>query len=191
VYTFLGVDPNARSADGSDCLVIFTIAMPANGKPIIVNIFNDVVAPEDHAEKVLEEAERWKPKQIVIETYAYQSSLAGWVRKLQREKKTFYPVVEFDTPKSKKTKYVEGLIPYINRGEVAYLPSCENIDVFFQQAESYNSNERDKDDTLDGFYLSLHEHFKPSKINIDKKISDYKKRNKDTQSRKRPRTWNR
>ena len=188
MYVFQGVDPNAKLTDGSDCFVIFTIGIIPDGNPIILNIFADKVSPEEHAEKVMEYADLYAPKQVVIETYAYQNSLAGWVRKYQRERKRFFPVIEFDEPKSKKDKYLTGLIPYINGGMVFRIPGIDNYSMFEQQAENFSGG-KDHDDTLDGFFLALHEHFVPPKINVDKKILQIKNTLKKRESEKRISKW--
>ena len=185
---FTGVDPASRTGSKNDDTVIFTIGITPSKSVVILDIDARKMSPTDQIPAVFEANARYRPRLMTIETQGYQLALVSWLRdKMQSGNNLAFPIKEFSSNMSKNNKYLQGLSPLIDSGNVFYLSGCRNIDVLFRQLESYNFEERDHDDTIDGFYLSYLNAYQPAQFNVDSFIHEFKL-NK-SKGRKRKRSW--
>jgi predicted phage terminase large subunit-like protein len=182
---YVGVDPAISLMEGSDHTIIAVIAVIPDGSKIILDIIVDKLTPTKQRDKVLAVASAYSPSAITIETQGYQGALEDIVREKMSNTKEYYSIRSFKSNKSKNNKWIEGLEPDINSGKFFYLTSANGIDILLKEAEAYNKEDREHDDTLDGLFLANLDASVPSNFDVDKAIRDLARIEKEGRVRKK------
>ncbi|MFA7143137.1 MAG: hypothetical protein WC175_04070 [Candidatus Dojkabacteria bacterium] len=181
---YIGVDPAISLKEKSDHTIICVLAVLPDGSKIILDIIAKRIKPTEQRDLIMKLARKYNPITIVIETQGYQGALEDMLREYMKNSKEYYSVRDFQSNKSKNTKWIEGLEPDINAGRISYLDSAQGIDTFLLEAEAYNSGDREHDDTLDGLFLANIYSYAPSKYNVDEVLRSIKEKAKVKKTKK-------
>ena len=176
--TYLGMDPAYAFTARADDTVLTAIAMLPDSSVIILDMFVGKVDMSGKIEKLFEFAKMYSPDNIVIEAFGAALELPHAFEKEMWERKERYNYDVFKEKIGKSNKFLNGLSPYVNAGKFFYTNSCQNIDLLKFQMESFSGEERYHDDTIDGLFLAYHTAVAPPRFDVDKKILEYKQRNK-------------
>lgn len=188
INVFIGVDPAGTVSNKSDRTVIFVLGVLPNKRKIILDIFADRIDVIGQINETMDLSLKYGAKQTVIETYGYQTSLYTLIRNRQHELNRYFVLREYKENRSKSSKWLEGLCPDINGGNVGYLSGCRNIELFMQEGKSYSGGDTDHDDTLDGYFLAQFDSFAPQNYNVDEAIARFKT-NANKRSDERVQSW--
>ena len=165
INVFIGIDPTKGNKASSDNFSMTALGVTNNKDMIFLKIFSKVLPIKLQAPAVANFVNECKPTHFTIETYGYQLALSLYVEdELELLGYTNYVKFNFEEPKSKKTKYKESLTNPIANGKMSRLASCDNWDVFENEASKYSGGETEKDDSLDSTALAAHEDPKAGKV---------------------------
>ena len=176
INVYMGVDPADTENESSDDTVITTIGvMPSKAgyglkQIVILDIRNVKYTPSKVVAEICDACQAFSPKLITFETQGGRAAYIDLLRLEMKRRGRFYGIMPFKSNQSKTNKWLNGLEPYINQGHVSYLPSTANINVLTSQLESYNSETRDHDDTVDGLFLAIENSVAPQEYNVDEAI---------------------
>lgn len=190
VYVFIGVDPASSLAETADNTIMTVIGvLPSLGakKYIILDMFADKLTPTEQRDKLFELVYTYSPKMVTIETQGYQGALEDMCREKMREKGLYFAINSFKSNKSKSNKWLLGLEPVINSGDISRLSGLKNWQLLQNELVCYNENVRAHDDTIDGLFLALQGSYAPQNYDVDEMITKLRHR-ADTKN-KRKRTW--
>lgn len=131
VVCFTSVDPAGISEDetsDSDYNTVVTCGKDLiTGRIFVLEYFHERCTPSEVIQAIFEQAKRWKPVKVKIETVAYQSTLAYWVRE-QMTKEGFYFVIETcPHPKGAKPARIRSLQPLFAAGMVILRPHMQAL----------------------------------------------------------------
>lgn len=182
VYTFIGVDPASSLSDAAD-FSIFTVVAALPGvterKYLILDQVAERCTPTQQRDILFRLVEKYTPRLVTIETQGYQLALEDICREKMRTSGLYFPIKGFKTTKSKAMKWLLGLEPQINSGNVYRIAHLNLWGELEKQLVSYNENIREHDDCIDGLYLAVQNAYCPQPYDVDRAINDYK--NKDRQ----------
>jgi hypothetical protein len=108
-------------------------------------------------------------------------------REKMREKGLYFAINSFKSNKSKSNKWLLGLEPVINSGDISRLSGLKHWQLLQNELVCYNENARAHDDTIDGLFLALQGSYAPQNYDVDEMITKLRHR-ADTKT-KRKRTW--
>ena len=169
----IGVDPASTFQDRSSDTVFFVLGITPQGREVILHIDAVQLKPSEQRDHLFRLANIFHPRNVTIETIGYQTALADIVREEMNKREQWFPISEFKKPYSKDRKFLEGVEPRINGGYLSYLPGVD-INLFKKQLKSYTANERGKNDTIDGYYLSRLHTYPPNNFDVDEQINEFK-----------------
>lgn len=154
VNLFMGIDPASTLSKASDYTCIFVIAMDGERNIYCVDYLRKRMKPMDVANKIIEWYDKYEPSKTQIETVAYQSMIADYIK---RERQKFIPGIDIkNNPRQGKTERLEGLQPMFARGKVFLRKKhkeTNNMDDF--ETELLLFPRAKHDDTIDGFYYAV------------------------------------
>ena len=190
VYVFIGVDPASSLAETADNTIMTVVGvLPSLGakKYIIIDMIADRLTPTEQRDKLFELAYTYSPKMVTIETQGYQGALEDMCREKMREKGVYFAINSFKSNKSKSNKWLLGLEPVINSGDISRLSGLKHWRLLQNELVCYNENVRAHDDSIDGLFLALQNTYAPQNYNVDEMIT--KLRDRANTKDKRKRTW--
>lgn len=177
INVYIGVDPADTDNESSDDTVITTIGVLPSKTPgaelkkiVVLDVKSVKMTPSKVVKEICNVCERYSPK---IVTFEVQGGRAAYVDLLRIEMKSrgkFYAIMPFGSNKTKAKKWLSGLEPYINSGHLSSLQLTEGMYMLKTQLESYNSEARDHDDTIDSLYLAIENAHSPQFYDVDEAI---------------------
>jgi len=174
VNVFIGVDPAASISERADNSIFFVIGQLPNRSFVCIDIHVAKITPTEQRNKLFELVDKYNPLFVTIETQGYQGALADMCREQMIRTANHFVIREFKSNQSKNNKWLLGLDPHINTGNVTYLHTCLGIDVFKRELEAYNEEYREHDDTVDGAFLAILNAYPPQMFNVDEVINKIK-----------------
>jgi len=190
IYVFIGVDPASSLSESADHTIMTVIgALPTTGakKYILLDIYAGRLSPTQQRDKLFELAQTYSPKQVTIETQGYQGALEDICRENMRSTGVYFPINSFKSNKSKANKWLLGLEPLINSGDISRISGLRNWEMLNVELVCYNEQIRSHDDTIDGLFLALQRAYHPQMFDVDEKLSILG--SKDNKSNKTKRNW--
>ena len=190
LYVFIGVDPAsslAETADNTIMTVIGALPSPGAKKFVILDMVAEKLTPTQQRDKLFELAQRYSPKMVTIETQGYQGALEDMCREKMRHSGVYFAINSFKSNQSKSNKWLLGLEPMINSGDISRISGLNNWRLLQNELLSYNEGIRSHDDTIDGLFLALQKTYSPHNFNVDEMIT--KLRQKGLNKTKRKRNW--
>lgn len=185
VWVYIGVDPASTFQATSSDTCFFVIGVMPSGKRVILDIMAEQVKTSEQRDIIFRLQEKWAPRSFTVETFGYQIALVDACREEMSKRNKYFSIQEFKRPYSKDRKFLEGVEPQINGGQVMYL-SGVNVKKFFEQLDSYSAEEKDKNDTIDGYYLATLNARAPIQFDVDDEI---RKLTNNPLGKKRKLTW--
>jgi phage terminase large subunit-like protein len=169
INVFIGVDPGIGLKNDNDYTIITVIGVTPTMDRVLLHIERDRIEMKDQLKRIRALALEYMPINIRIETYGYQLELYRHTRDMFNNEGLGFSLSTYQENLSKSKKFLEGLSPVINGGKVFYLDSCKNAAEFLHEVGMYSglpSNDRRKDDTLDGFFLANHGCYGPMMYDV-------------------------
>lgn len=138
VVCFTTVDPAGISEDessDSDYNTVVTCGKDLiTGRVFVLDYYHERSSgsdskgtPGDLIQAIFDHARRWKPVKVKIETVAYQSTLAYWVRE-QMSKEGFYFMIETcPRPRGSKAARIRSMQPLFAAGMIVLRPQMQAL----------------------------------------------------------------
>lgn len=172
INVFIGIDPASSLKKKSDNTWIVTLGVLPSGEFIILDMFWKKIHMDDQIKELMKRCKEFNPRCVTIETYGYQGELkyAFDIRMMAEEEQ--WSTKEFQEHIGKSRKFKEGLSLDINDGKVLY---CDNIPLeiitkFKNELKLFTGSQSEKDDSIDGLYLSKINSFAPCAFDVDEEI---------------------
>jgi hypothetical protein len=157
INVFTGIDPTRATNAMSDDFVAAAIGVTPSMNIVILDIEARIISIKDQPQAIVDFIRKYNSTHSTIETYQFQLGVLQYAEQVSLDNGYNLVLFPFDENKSKKAKYKESLIHPISAGRVSRLVGCKNYDKFEKQANKFSGGETEKDDTLDGVTLALHE----------------------------------
>lgn len=158
VNIFIGVDPASSVKQTADYSVIFPLAVDSSDNIYTLDYVRKRMTPMHLANAILQEADRYNPKRVRIETVGYQEMLRDYLR-TQR----YIPGLEIpENPRTSKSKRFEGLEPEFANKKVFIKRGSED---FIGELLMFPRGKHE--DTIDGYFYARKNYYKPSHKQID------------------------
>lgn len=192
LYTFIGVDPASSLAEDADNTVMCVIgALPYSGNEskryVVLDIIAEKLSPTQQRDRLFQLVRQYSPKTVTIETQGYQGALEDMCREKMRTEGIHFAIKPFKSNKSKSNKWLLGLEPFVNAGDIYRISGLRNWNLLNEELTSYNEDLRAHDDTIDGLFLALNDAYNPPNFNVDEYLGKLRQR-KDAKPRRY--TWN-
>lgn len=143
--------PKKDALSEGDPGVVMTIGMSPLGNVYIMKIDWKKFTPTEHNRAVCDHIQLFKPKKLVIESTAYQSTFEFHLQEFAKTVGARLPTVVLKPrggPES-KTQRILGIETTWNAGRIYVNPSEQNHKEFVIQARKWKKRESDPDDMLD------------------------------------------
>jgi len=144
VNYFTFVDPAISASEQADYTVILTIAVDQYRNVWVKDIFRDRVNPTQLINQIFLTYEEFRPRQIAIETVAFQKALQHFIYEEMRTRNVTLPLMEVK-PDYRETKEmrIRGLVPYYEQGKI-YHPSHEyNVEFLEDELKRFPVSKHD------------------------------------------------
>jgi len=155
LWYYTAVDPNGVPQDGSqhglgDCGVVMTIGVSPLGNIYIMRIDRKRFSPSEQIKALINHVTLFHPRQIVIESTAYQATFAHWLKETTRNIDIHLPVVQRPRggPES-KLRRIMSIDPHWSSKRIVINPSEPNVKEFVAEASRWTGKKADQDDMLD------------------------------------------
>ena len=158
---FTTIDPAISLAKGADYSVILTVAVDLWNNWYVREIVRGKYTPEQLIEQVFLADEKWHPKRIAIETYAFQKVLQYTINDEMRRRNHFLPLeqLKHETDRSKEDR-IRALQPRYQQGAIHHCQSLPNNDWLEDELTRFPKGKHD--DIIDALAYMLQIAF-PSK----------------------------
>ncbi len=152
VNTFMGVDPASSLSATADYTVIFVIAVDAMRNIYCVDYLRKRMKPIDVGDSIIEWFDKYNPLKTQIESVAYQSMIADYIRKARER---YIPGISIkNNPRKGKTERLEGLQPAFARKRVHLRKNILNgMETFKDELLMFPRAKHD--DTIDGYFYAV------------------------------------
>lgn len=172
LWYYTAVDPNGIPKDGQskgDCGVVMTIGVSPLGTICIMRIDRKRFSPSEQIKALLDHYTLFNPKKIVIETTAYQSTFAYWLKEETKHLDIHLPIV----PRPRggadaKEKRIKSIDPHWTAKRIAIAAGEPNTKEFVAEASRWTGKKTDQDDMLDALSDAIWAMKKPPLVGEDR-----------------------
>jgi phage terminase large subunit-like protein len=173
INVFIGVDPARSVRDDADDTCFFVIGVLPDGHYVILEVVTAKIKPSEQVKQLFNLADKYRPRHVEIEVNAYQFALADWCRQTMNATPGIsFAIEEYTSSQSKNAKYIAGLEPIINTGQITRLGYCPGWEKLKEEMDRFDGERKDNsDNTLDGAFLALDQAYAPADRNVDDLIA--------------------
>lgn len=146
-YSFC--DPSLGETSKADFTAIVTIAVEKkSGIVYVIDPFIERISRVQLIERIFQVDEKYKPRQIGVETVGFQKVLKEWIEEKSRERRRYLPIKEVDQKGISKDVRIERLSPPYERGIIRF--PKKGAERLLSQLWSYPKGHDDGPDALEG-----------------------------------------
>lgn len=125
---YIMVDPAISTEDRADYTAMVVVGMDEFRKVFILEVVQERLTPMEIIDKLFILDEKYKPKDIGIESVAFQKSLQYYIYEESRKRNRYIPIRELrPDPAESKKKRIMSLQPYYARGDIFHPTHAINI----------------------------------------------------------------
>ncbi len=160
VNIFTGADPASSTSNRADYSVTFNIAYTKDGRIFVLPYYRKRVRPTDHANQIIENYKKFRPRYTIPETNGYQEMLRQYLRMKMRE--GGFVIYGLEQKYSRRQKKIgeggalEQLETFFRNHLVYIQPGMQEL---LDELLLYPRMKHD--DLLDGFYYATRKLYKP------------------------------
>lgn len=144
---YMGVDPNRSEKTTGDPSAVVVAAWTASGHLWLLQIVQGHENWTEFVKTLTDAAQRWQPREILIEENSAQIQLKTWLETGLMERGLFSKVVPFSS--SRANRKVDRIMALQGLFESKRLHVLEGMDKFVKEAEQWTGMRDDRDDQLD------------------------------------------
>lgn len=160
IYTVLAIDPVpppspialAKGLKGKDHEALAVVGKKGKNYFLLDYSLNTGHTPTWTVTEFFRLARKWKIKRVVVESVAYQRTLAWLLRQAMQQQNIYYPVVEYDDKRQKYHRILDALNGISSHGHFFVRPYMAD---FISAFTNYPNIEHD--DLLDAVSIALSE----------------------------------
>ena len=150
LQVFFGIDPASSDAKDADFQVISVIGVRKSETYLLEYVAKQGQNPEEFMMEFFRLVVKWKPMSVVVETVAYQKTLAYYLKKEMLRRGIFVPISEYKDRRSKFTRIVQAFSGRASMGQFFLRRSMRE---FIEQFVDYP--EVSHDDILDATAMAM------------------------------------
>jgi len=152
--TFTAIDPAISLKERADYTVIITIGVDIFKNIYVLEIKRDRYTEYQMVEEVMDTYRTYKPKDIVMETVAFQKTLQNYLVDISKKRKSYLPIREIMPEGGEsKEKRIRSLQPYYMRGSIFHESNLKNIDYLEDELLRFPRGKHD--DTVDALAYAV------------------------------------
>lgn len=143
------VDPAISVDKDADYTAIVVSGIDQFGNIFILDLDKGHWNPNQIIRRIFDLSELWKPRQVGVETVAYQKALSYSIREKMNEEQRYLPIVEVKPQNQSKDQRIRGLQPMYENGKVYHRKGLKWLPWFENELLSFPRGK--KDDFADSF----------------------------------------
>lgn len=130
-----------KNLTGKDYEALTVIGKKNNKFYLLETVYNRGHEPSWTVAEFFRLCNKWRPKKVLVESVAYQRTLAWLLRQAMQRAGRYWLIEEFNDKRSKYTKIIDGITGPASNGQL-FIPRC-GVDEFVSQYVGYHNVEFD------------------------------------------------